>query len=222
MKQTTLHDSYIPALRYPWLTRWYDMLIRWGLREKTFKHRLIQQARLERASHVLDLGCGTATLALRIKYLYPYSEVVGLDGDADILAIAKAKAAQARLRIRLDYGQAQQLPYGDGSFERVLSSLVLHHLSRVHKQQALQEAFRVLRPGGELHIADWTKPHTPVMAAAFFLVRCLDGFATTEDNAKGLLPDLMAGAGFAEVKETGNLTTLLGTIGFFSARKATA
>jgi ubiquinone/menaquinone biosynthesis C-methylase UbiE len=109
---------------------------------------LIQQARLERASHVLDLGCGTAALALRIKYLYPDSDVVGLDGDADILAIAKAKAAQARLRIRLDYGQAQQLPYADGSFERVLSSLVLHHLSRVHKQQALQEAYRVLTPDG--------------------------------------------------------------------------
>lgn len=222
MKQTTLPDSYIPALRYPWLTRWYDLLIRWGLREETFKHRLIQQARLERVSHVLDLGCGTATLALRIKYLYPYSDVVGLDGDAKILAIAKAKAAQARLRIRLDFGQAQQLPYGDGSFDRVLSSLVLHHLTHTHKQQALQEAFRVLTPGGELHIADWTKPHTPVMAAAFFLVRCLDGFATTEDNARGLLPDLMAEAGFAEVKETGNLSTLLGTIGFFSARKATA
>jgi ubiquinone/menaquinone biosynthesis C-methylase UbiE len=222
MKQTTLNHPYLPALRYPWLTRWYDLLIRWGLREETFKHRLIQQAGLERAAHVLDLGCRTATLALRIKYLYPHSDVVGLDGDAKILAIGNAKAAHARLRIRLDYGQAQQLPYSGGSFDRVLSSLVLHHLTHTHKQQALQEAFRVLTPGGELHIADWTKPHTPLMAAAFFLVRCLDGFETTEDNAKGLLPDLMAEAGFAEVKETGKLSTLLGTIGFFSARKVIA
>lgn len=62
MNQIPLRDQYIPALRYPWLTRWYDLLIRWGLRVETFKHRLIQQARLERASHVLTWAVGQQRL----------------------------------------------------------------------------------------------------------------------------------------------------------------
>jgi ubiquinone/menaquinone biosynthesis C-methylase UbiE len=214
------NDQYIPALRYAWLTRWYDFLIRWGLREDTFKQRLIQQARLEHARRVLDLGCGTGTLTLQIKSLYPYTDVVGIDGDATILAIAKAKAARARLRIQLDYGLAQQLPYPDQSFDRVLSSLVLHHLTHDQRQQALAEVFRVLKPGGELHVVDWSQPRTWGMKGAFFLVRLLDGFAPTADHAAGLLPQRIAEAGFEGVAETRSWTTFLGRLGLVAAYKS--
>jgi hypothetical protein len=49
-------DEYIPALKYDWLTPLYDPLIRWTLRESTFKRRLLQQARVEKGHRVLDLG----------------------------------------------------------------------------------------------------------------------------------------------------------------------
>lgn len=213
------HDQFIPALRYDWLTALYDPLIRWGLREDAFKQALIRQARLEKARQVLDLGCGTATLTLRMKLLYPYTEVVGIDGDPKILAIAKAKAKRAGVRLQLDYGMAQQLPYVDHSFDRVLSSLMLHHLTQQHKQQTLAEAFRVLKPGGELHIADWTKPQNHLMGTAFLLVRMLDGFETTADSVEGRLPQLISEAGFTDVRQTQSWNTVLGTIGLFAAQK---
>jgi SAM-dependent methyltransferase len=182
--------QYLPVLKYDWLTALYDPLLRWTLRETTFKRRLVEQAGIGSFHRTLDLGCGTGTLTLLIKQEYPETEVVGLDGDPKILGLARAKAAKADLDITLDQRVASQLQYADNSFDRVLSSLLFHHLSQDHKLGALQEVFRVLRPSGELHVADWGKPHNGLMRVAFLLVQALDGFETTADNVNGLLPGL--------------------------------
>ncbi len=123
-------DEYIPALKYSWLTPLYDSLLHWVLRESNFKRCLVEQASIENDHRVLDLGCGTGTLTLSIKQAHPQSEVVGLDGDAKVLEIAKAKVARSGLEVTLDYGMAFDLPYSDGSFDCVLSSLLFHHLTR--------------------------------------------------------------------------------------------
>ncbi len=56
--------NYIPALRFRFLTPLYDPVLRWGMREDTFKNRLIKEARIAPNSLVLDLGCGTGTLTI--------------------------------------------------------------------------------------------------------------------------------------------------------------
>lgn len=63
-----------------------------------------------------------------------------------MLDIARTKAAQAGVEITFDHGMAFQPPYPDGSFDRVLSSLVLHHLTTENRHRTLNEIFRVLRP----------------------------------------------------------------------------
>jgi SAM-dependent methyltransferase len=75
-------------------------------------------------------------------------------------------------------GLATALPFADASFDRVTTSLVLHHLTSDDKARALREMHRVLRPGGELHVADWGTPHGPVMRAAFLGVELLDSCST--------------------------------------------
>jgi SAM-dependent methyltransferase len=75
------HNRYIPALSFRWLTPLYDPLLRWGMREKTFKRRLITQANIQPGQRVLDLGCGTGTLTILVKLLYPDANVVGLEGE---------------------------------------------------------------------------------------------------------------------------------------------
>ena len=139
--------EYIPALRYNCLTALYDPILRWTMRESVFKRRLVEQARIERGHRVLDLGCGTATLTLLLQQKHPGAQVVGLDGDPKVLEIARGKAARAGIPIVLDRGMAFELPYADGCFHRVLSSLLFHHLTQENKLRALREVFRVLRPG---------------------------------------------------------------------------
>jgi len=208
--------EYIPALGYDWLTPLYDPLLRWVMREEKFKRDLIAQARLEAGHRVLDLGCGTATLTILAKQLHPDATVVGLDGDPRVLEIGRTKAAKAGTNITLDQGMAFQLPYPDGSFDRVLSSLVFHHLTTEDKRRALREVFRVLRPGGELHIFDFGRPHTVLARWIAPAVRRLE---RTADLIDGLLPDMFRRAGFGEAQETAHFMTLVGTLSLYRAQR---
>ena len=212
-------DSYIPALGHRWFTRFYDPVVRLTTRELTFKRELLRQAGVEAGQRILDLGCGTGTLAAMVKRTYPNAEVIGLDADPDALKLARTKLEANGVEVRLDQGLASALPYAPESFDTVLSSLFFHHLLFELKQGAMREAFRVLRPGGQFHIADWGKPTNPAMRLAFVAVQILDGFATTTDNVKGLLPDLLRGAGFEKVGIISDYSTLLGTLSLFRAEK---
>ncbi|HLF25577.1 MAG TPA: methyltransferase domain-containing protein [Anaerolineae bacterium] len=210
------NDKYIPALRHDWLTPLYDPLLRWIMREEKFKRRLIAQADIQPGHHVLDLGCGTATLTVLIKRTHPAAEVVGVDGDPKVLDIGRAKAAKASVGIQLDHGLADQLPYPDQSFDRVLSSLVLHHLTGENKRRAAREVFRVLRPGGELHVVDFGKPHTVWSKLISSLTSRLEEAA---DNVAGRLPEIFREAGFDLIEETGSHSTVFGSLSFYRARK---
>jgi SAM-dependent methyltransferase len=57
--------------------------------------------------------------------------------------------------IRFERAYAQELPFADGGFDRVLSSMMLHHLDDDVKAAAAAEMFRVLRPGGRIAVACW-------------------------------------------------------------------
>jgi ubiquinone/menaquinone biosynthesis C-methylase UbiE len=212
-------SSYVPALRFRWLTPAYDVVVRSTTRERTFKAALIEQAGIAAGQRVLDLACGTGTLSIGIKDRCPQATVIGMDGDSDILAIASRKAAAAAVPIQLDYGLSWQLPYPDAHFDRVVSSLFFHHLCWHDKERTVRELFRVLRPGGELHVADWGLPTGPVMRAAFIAVQLLDGFANTRGNVQGKLISLFEGAGFGDVSQARAFSTLLGTLALYRAVK---
>lgn len=214
------HDKeYIPALSYDALTPLYDLVIRLTMPESRFKRRLIEQADIKEGYRVLDVGCGSGTLSILIKETHPDTEVVGLDGDPKILTLARTKAAQAEVELTFNEGMADELPYPDGSFDRVVSSLVFHHLKREDKVRALQEIFRVLRPDGELHVADWGKPQNLLMRAASLPLRMFDGLETTRDNVQGRLPEMFRNAGFEDVQEQYRFMTLFGTLSLYGARK---
>ncbi len=210
------HKKYIPALTLKWLTPLYDpvMLL---MRESTFKRTLVEQADIKNGYRVLDLGCGTATLTILIKKAYHGTKVTGLDGDPKILSIARVKVAQEGLDISLDTGMSFALPYPDRSFDRVFSSLVFHHLTREDKARTFKEIFRVLSPGGELHVADFGKPHNAVMYLISLVFR---HFEEAGDNIRGLLPEMFKKAGFDPVAETGRFMTPFGTLSLYRARKS--
>lgn len=204
--------NYIPALSYDRLTPFYDRVVRLTTRDEIFKRALVEQAGIEANHHVLDLACGTATLTILAKDHQPRADMVGIDGDGRILAIAKKKTRSSGLEIQFDEGMSFDLPYRDGSFDRVISSLFFHHLTRENKMKTLGELKRVLKPGGEFHVADWGLPANRLMKLSSRFIQLLDGFETTEDSFAGRLPALLTEAGFENVDETRTFNTLFGTI----------
>ena len=215
-------NTYLPALRWKALTPAFDRVVRITARETAMKERLLEQAGISPGDAVLDLGAGTGTLAIRIKRSRPSARVVGLDADSEILAIAHAKAAKARCDIELVEALSTGMPFPEGSFDAVVSTLFFHHLTTDAKHATLREVHRVLKPGGELHVADWGPPADPLMAALFLSVRVLDGFAVTADNAAGCLPALFGEAGLEDARARRRMRTALGTVVLYSARKPPA
>ena len=213
----------MPALRIRALTRFYDPVVAFTVREGAFKRRLLEQLSPEPGQRILDLGCGTGTFALLIKKTEPGAELHGLDADPEILARARSKAAaHGGQEISFVQGFSDDLPYEDEFFDRVVTSLFFHHLTRESKLQTAAEIARVLRPGGELHFADWGRPSDPFMAAVSLGVRALDGFEPTRDNFNGRLPALLEEGGLTDARQTGRLRTAFGTMGLYRARKSGA
>ncbi len=210
-------DEYHAAMGHFSRLDLYDPLVRIAVRELRFKRRLLVHAAIQPGFRVLDLGCGTGTLALMAKRSQPGATIVALDGDAQALDLAHAKIAEAGVQIALHHAFAQQLPYPDAVFDRVLSTLLLHHLSPRGKAAALAEAGRVLRPGGELHVGDFGRPANWLMRAGFSLVQKFEGKEYTEENGSGRLPELMSNAGLRQVRETASFSTAFGTLRLYTA-----
>jgi ubiquinone/menaquinone biosynthesis C-methylase UbiE len=209
-------DRYIPALRFRFLTPFYDPLLKKVMREEVFKKRLVDQAELKPGMRLLDVGCGTATLTMMVKQMHPQVEVTGLDGDPGILDIARKKVAQAGLILTLDQGMAFALPYPENQFDRVISSMVMHHLSGESKGQTMLEICRVLKPGGEFHMVDFGMPSN---AYARLTASVMRNFEDVNDNIQGRIVNYIRSAGFSQVEEAGHSNTFFGTLAFYKAVK---
>lgn len=210
---------YGHALHYSWLTSVYDPVVRWTCREAKFKAELVRQAASSSGDKTLDLACGTATLTILMKKAFPAADIVGLDGNEQILEMAKEKVAEEGVEVSFVHALSYDMPFEDDCFDRVVSSLLFHHLDRNDKGRTFSEVYRVLKPGGRLHVADWGKAPNILFRLAFGAVQLLDGFATTRDSVEGKLPEYMKQAGFEQVTETGRVLTPLGSVSLYKAFK---
>lgn len=212
-------SKYVPALGFDWLTPCYDAVVGATTRERRFKQALITQARFAPGQRVLDLASGTGTLAIWIKLHQPQADVIGVDGDPAILSLASRKAQKANVAVQFDHALSYNLPYGAAHFDRVVSSLFFHHLSWEDKVRTAQELLRVLKPGAELHVADWGRASNTLMRGLFLFVQLLDGFENTRDNVSGKLIALFEQAGFVDVSQRQTFRTVFGTMALYSAIK---
>lgn len=211
-----------PALRFHALTPLYDRVVALTTRERIFKRALLDQAAIEPGQQVLDVGCGTGTLAIAAQRRHPGVQVSALDADPAVLGIAADKARRAGVDIAFELGRSSALPYADERFDRVLSSLFFHHLSWGDKLLTARQMHRVLRPAGELHVADWGRAGGLTSRTAFLAIQLLDGFDTTTDNVAGMLPILFGSAGFRHVEETRRIPTVFGIVSLYRAVKIVA
>lgn len=211
--------DYLPAVRFDFLTPLFDVFVRGTTRERVFKEKLLDQAGLDEDLDVLDLGSGTGTLAIWAKQRAPQLRIRGLDGDPKIIARAARKADRAGVEVPFDEGLSYELPYADASFDRVLSSLFFHHLVPRDKERTIAEVVRVLRPGGELHVADWGEPRSIAAKVGAVAIRRFDGDEPTRDNLAGRLPALFEAGGLIDARERERVSAPLGVVSLYSVRR---
>lgn len=213
--------EFTPALGHRSLTGLYDAVIALMTRERVWRSALIAQLAPRDGETIVDVGCGTGTLATLIKAAAPGANVIGIDPDPEVLDRARAKAGARRAGVDFLQGFAGDVSdlIGQGRADKVVSSLVFHQVPIAGKRAGLAAIHIALRPGGELHIADFGWQRTPSMRLLFRQVQALDGIENTLLNAAGGLPDLIAEAGFEGVEERAVIATATGSISLYRAGK---
>jgi ubiquinone/menaquinone biosynthesis C-methylase UbiE len=204
---------YLPAMGHDRLLPLYDPLQRL-LGMGSVHRQLVNQARIQPAQRILEIGCGTGNLMILIKRLHPDAEVVGIDPDSKALARAQRKAGREALSVKLDRGFAEELLYPDASFDRVLSALMFHHLGSEEKEKSLDEARRVLKPGGSLHLLDFGGEQ---VRSNGFVARLHHRSERLRDNFGDRIPTLMREAGFADPTEVAHRITIAGRLSYYRA-----
>jgi len=124
-----------------------------------------EMAGIKPGDKVLDLGCGTGNLTLTAeKYTGSSGAACGLDAAPEMIAVACEKARRLGSQAAFEVGLIEQIDYPAGTFDVIISRLVMHHLPEDLKRQGLAEMLRVLKPGGLLFLADFNRPANPLLA----------------------------------------------------------
>ena len=176
---------------------------------------LIAQAELGDGMRVLEIGCGTGNLTTRAKRTHRGTELIGSDPDPKALARAQRKV-RGMAGIRFEHAYAQRLPFADDQFDRVLSSMMLHHLDDDTKAAAVAEIHRVLRPGGRLHVVDVGGHMT---ADDGLMARRMLRSHHIEGNLGDAIPRLLRTAGFECTELATQRHRAIGRLTFYRATR---
>jgi SAM-dependent methyltransferase len=141
--------SYLYTTRIGKFRVWAELLAGLGLRGD---------------EQVVDLGCGRGAVLLMVAYLLPRGTAVGVDlwkssdqsGNDPAVTRRNAEREGVAERVELQTADMRTLPFPDASFDVVLASLAIHNIAdAAGRAQAIDEAVRILKPGGRLLIADF-------------------------------------------------------------------
>lgn len=180
-------------------------------------------ARLSPGERVLDLGCGTGALAVQLAQ--QGCQITGVDISPPMLSQAARRVRQASLeeQVRLLELGAVELDtaFEDGTFDAVVSTLVFSELSRDEIAYTVAECWRILRPGGQLLVADEVLPESTLGRIGAFLLRlpfAVLAYILTQNTTHQVagLRAQIEQAGFRIVDEEDYLA---GTLRLFAAKK---
>lgn len=148
---------------------------------------LLQEMAVEPGETVLEIGCGTARNLVKMAYRYPAAELYGVDASSMMLDTAHAKL-QGTLyenKISLRQGLAGQISYRDFGLDKPFDHIVFSYvLSMIPGwQAALEQTLDILKPGGCLHVVDFSDQSTMPAWFRKLLLTWLDWFHVHPDPA---------------------------------------
>ncbi|MFC1889219.1 class I SAM-dependent methyltransferase [Thermodesulfobacteriota bacterium] len=184
------------------IARFVDLLeniVYMGRLEEVWR-RLIARATLLPGDNVVDAGCGTGRVALlAAEKVTDQGRAIGIDASAEMITLARKRAEGAGSDVEFRRGAMEEMPFGDETFDAVLSCQALHHLPRTAKLEALGEMRRILKPGGRLVLCDHGKPYRWYLRVLFYPVsgNFIDYQA---ENLRGEVPGMISEV-FGNVEE---------------------
>jgi ubiquinone/menaquinone biosynthesis C-methylase UbiE len=144
-----------------------DQLIHWaclydlghrllGRRGNRLRKMLADDLELRPGDRVLDVGCGPGRLArVFAERVAPTGAVDGIDAAVEMINRASSQARKRRTAATFQVAFAQDLPFPDATFDAAGCTLALHHVAQDDQPTAVEEMYRVLKPGGRLLIAEF-------------------------------------------------------------------
>lgn len=134
-------------------------------RNRAWRRFLVSRVDLPARALVLDVATGTAAVAIDLA-AQRRLRVVGVDQSAPMLLSGRERVAAAGVDVPLLVGRAEELPFGDATFDGLTFTYLLRYVD--DPQATLRELVRVLRPGGVMASLEFHVPHDPVWRAGWY------------------------------------------------------
>jgi len=186
----------------------YDLMNRLmtGFQDVRWRKQVIRLARLTNSASLLDLGTGTGDLAQEAVSQFPKAKVTAADFTFEMMRVG-----QKTRPLKFSTADALRLPFGNSSFDAVISGFLMRNI--IDLQKGIEEQFRVLKNDGRIVILDTTRPKKNILSPFIWIhmhliIPTLGGLLTGVSEAYRYLPETTEG--FVTAEEMASRMTTAG------------